>query len=310
MNPHIALMKKKSGDSTILVTESDRSANHTIIKNDIMDTAILVQIFEKKYEEVWKLAESTWHDRVEEYNKIKDSLQEEQQIEYYHLFSHYKKEVMSTLQLIAYKYTLYHDRWEELIHFPDYEKDNYNDIDESMTDEEAVEVLIGRGHIEEESFKNLLNQIANTFNQIASTAHICKDLGVKPRYYPINLTRKLRIKEILNPSKVNLIIGPLKKRERALEKFKPVNSEPVIRNRALLDTLRASILCKDPIVPLIIIEHLRNTGKLTRVKNKMQPNESYKCMHVNFCLGNTPRTIYELQIIFDEYYYRQKKYQN
>jgi len=46
---------------------------------------------------------------------------------------------------------------------------------------------------------------------------------------------------------------------------------------------------------------------LTRVKNKTGTFEEYKCVHINFCMEGDWRTIYELQIVFEEYYELQKK---
>jgi len=225
-------------------------------------------------------------------------------LEYKNYFINCKKEVHDTLELIDFKYTLFHHRWQELRVMPDYEKDNYHDIPNvnSLTDEEITDLLLERCLKEEKEFSDFLQNIADNFNRIASTPHICRDLGVKPRYYPINMTRKLMISELINTNKVELKIGPIKKRDRGLVKVQEMED----KTQALLDTLRATILCKDPSVPLIIIEHLLNNGKLTRVKNKTAPTEGYKCVHVNFYLGK-PRTIYELQILFHEYYDLQKK---
>jgi len=296
--------EKNKGDHEIFVTESDRSANQDIIKKDILDTAVLSQIFEEKYEEVMNLVKTTWADKVEEYKQKEKVLDDTEKQYYLKEFKGYKKEVATTLRLIDYKYTLYHDRWTELLHYQDFEENNFHEIPDvqSLTDEEITHLLIDRATKEEKLFSEFITQLSDSLNRRVSTAKICRDLKVKIRYYPLNMTRKLILKEMVS-QKAEKLIGPIKLYERGLVKVKEMDN----KTQALLDTLRATILCRDPVVPLIIIEHLRNTGKLTRVKNKMAPGGDYKCIHINFCMGTSPRTIYELQVVFKEYYDLQKK---
>jgi len=287
------------------VTEADRSSSQVNIRKEISDMAALYQIFENKFQEVMKLAETEWKEKVIEYNQLKETLNDEQKKQYKELFVHYKKEVHDTLELIDFKYTLYHNRWQELRIFPDFEKDNFHDIPgvESLSDEQITDLLIGRAIEEEQEFTKLLKKIVKIFNRHASITHICQDLGVKPRYYPLNMTRRVNPMELLNTKKVVLLIGPIKKRDRGLVKVE----ETKVKTTALLDALRATIKCKDPVIPLIVIEYLQKEGKLTRVKNKTAHTEPYKAVHINFCLGKKPRTIYELQIVFQEYYDLQQK---
>jgi len=300
--------EKMKGDPKIWVKESERSANQTIILRDISDTVLLYEIFENRFNDVMHKAKKEWEDKVNEYKNLQkdwDSVDPVKKKEYKNYFIQCKKEVHDTLELIDFKYTLYHNRWQELRSLADYEKDNYHDIPNlhSLTDDQITDLLIGRAVQEQKEFCHFLNHISKCFNRICSVGHICRDLGVQPRSYPINMTRKLIISELLSPKKVGLIIGPIKTKERGLQKVIEMKD----KTQALLDTLRATILCKDPVVPLIIIEHMRNEGKLTRVKNKTAPTEGYKCVHINFCMGKKPRTIYELQIVFKEYYDLQKK---
>jgi len=116
------------------------------------------------------------------------------------------------------------------------------------------------------------------------------------------MTRYFDVKEHHNKEKVHLKVGPLKTYDRGLQKV----IETKDKTGALLDVLRATILCKDPVVPLLVIEYLEDQGMLTRVKNKTGPFEEYKCMHINFTVPGKYRTIYELQIVFEEYYELQK----
>jgi hypothetical protein len=297
--------EKALHDPKIYVTESDRSANQANIRRDIGDTAILYEIFENKYKEVMHLVETEWEDKVKEYNQLKDTLSDDKKKQYKEYFIHCKKEVHDTLELIDYKYTLYHTRWQELRNYPDFDEDNFHQIPgvESLTDEQITDLLIGRAEQEFKEFKKTLKKITHSINRLVSIKQVCEDLGVKPRYYPLNMTRKLNPFEILKPTKIELLIGPIKKRDRGLVKV----VETKDKTTALLDALRATIKCRDPVVPLMVIEHLQNQGKLTRVKNKTAPTEGYKAVHINFCMGKEPRTIYELQIVFQEYYDLQKK---
>jgi len=297
--------EKSFSEKMIYVFESDRNANQENIRRDVGDSSVLFDIFQQKYEEVMRLAKTEWENKVIEYNKLKDTLNDDQKKQYKEYFIDCKKKVHDTLELIDFKYTLYHNRWQELRLLKDFDKDNFHDIPhlENLNDEQITDVLLGRAVEEEKEFTKVLEKIKESLNRVASITSVCNDLGVKPRYYPLNMTRKMNVKELLNPHKVDLLIGPIKKRDRGLVKV----GETKDKTTALLDTLRATIKCRDPVVPLIVIEYLQNHGMLTRVKNKTAPTEPYKAVHINFCLGNKPRTIYELQIVFQEYYDLQKK---
>jgi len=108
--------------------------------------------------------------------------------------------------------------------------------------------------------------------------------------------------EYWNKKKASLKVGPLKTYDRGLQKVKETKDKLV----ALMDVLRATILCKDPTVASLVIEYLEENGMLTRVKNKTNPFEEYKCVHINFSMPGPYRTIYELQIVFEEYFELQK----
>jgi len=146
--------------------------------------------------------------------------------------------------------------------------------------------------------------MVHTINHSTTVKQLCETLSIESRYYPINMMRKFIYDELWNTQKVVLKVGPIKTKDRGLQKV----IETKDKSTALLDTLRATILCKDPVIPLLVIEHLKGTGRLTRVKNKCLPKEEYKCIHINFALGEEGyRSIYELQIVFQEYFDLQKK---
>jgi len=249
-------------------------------------------------------AKGEWHDKVEEYQHTKSSLNPEQKEVYKNYFIKCKNAVHDTLELIDFKYTLYHHRWQELRAMPDYQNNNRHELPDNLSDPDKItDLLLDRAKKEQEEFEKTLKKICKRFNALTSTSSLCTKLGIAPRYYPLNMTRKLDVLEMVNRNKVEVRFGPLKTKDRGLVKV----IETPDKTEALLDTLRATILCKDPVVPLMIVDHLRATGKLTRVKNKTAPTEPFKCVHLNLCLGTSPRTIYELQIMFEEYFDLQKK---
>jgi len=222
-------------------------------------------------------------------------------------FRGYKREVHDTLELVDFKYTLYHDRWLKLSTYEDYQFNNTHEFLNlgSLSDEQITDDLLSRGKRDMKPFTDFLTKLVEDFNESPTIRELCKDkLDLSSKhYYPINMMRKFVLSELQNKDKVHLKIGPLKTKDRGLQKV----IETKDKTTALLDVLRATILCKDPVIPLIVIEYLDEQGMLTRVKNKTGPFEEYKCVHINFCMEGDFRTIYELQIVFEEYYELQKK---
>jgi len=192
-----------------------------------------------------------------------------------------------------------------LVSFEDLHHKSHHDIPklETLTDDNIVDLLLNRAKHDEREFTSLLTKIVEVLNTTPTIKEICHKFEIESRYYPLNMARFFD-KDTLSNEKVSLKVGPIKTRERGIVKVKDEKD----KTGALLDALRATILCRDPTVPIIIIEYLRKIGKLTRVKNKTHPSAPYKCVHINFALGEAgKRTIYELQIVLEEYYELQKK---
>jgi len=250
---------------------------------------------------------TTWADKVKEYQaQDKSTLSPDHKNEYKEYFKTCKKTVHDTLEFVDFRYNLYEERWQQLLHFKDFQEKNFHEIPNlaSLNDEEITDQLLTRAVNDQQAFTNLLNDLADKINHSDSILKLCQNLGVEASfYYPLNMMKKFIYDELFNTEKVILKIGPLKTKDRGLQKVIETKDKTI----ALLDTLRATILCKDPVIPLLIIKYLHQTGRLTRVKNKTAPAEEYKCIHINFGLGQDHRTIYELQIVFSEYYDLQKK---
>jgi len=289
------------------LAEAERSDEIDIILSDTQDNDAIKEEFTKRYDEVLRNASTEWKSKVEEYHSVKADLDPEKKEMYKNLFKGYKREVHDTLQLVDFKYTLYHDRWTKLSNYKDYQFNNYHEFSgdtSKMNDEEITKDLLTRAERDFPNFTSFLTDLVQHFNQAKTITEICNDrLQLYSNYlYPINMMRIFDIDEFRNNEKVHLKIGPLKTFDRGLQKVKETKD----KTTALLDTLRATILCKDPVVALLVIEFLEEQGMLTRVKNKTGPYEEYKCLHINFTLPAEYRTIYELQIVFEEYYELQK----
>jgi hypothetical protein len=306
--PHRAYWKTR-GDPDIFLIEATRNTEVESIKADIHDTTILFNIFRQKFDTVMHNAKTIWNDKILEYRALdKSKITQDQKNEYKAFFKNCKKEVHDTLEYMDLKYSLYHDRWIKLSSYKDYQdtEKNFHEILNlwCLSDEQITDLLLQRAANDEQRFKDVLNNIVDTINKSTSINHLCAALGASLHYYhPVNMMRKFIWGELFNNQKCKLLVGPLKTKDRGLVKVKETKDKTI----ALLDTLRATILCVDPVVPLIIIDHLKQTGRLTRVKNKTGRAEEYKCIHINFTLGGQFRTIYELQIVFEEYYDLQKK---
>jgi len=81
-------------------------------------------------------------------------------LEYKNYFINCKNSVHDTLELIDFKYTLYHGRWQELRAMPDWTQNNYHEIPflEKLSDEDITDLLLGRAVQEEQEFKKLLKK--------------------------------------------------------------------------------------------------------------------------------------------------------
>jgi len=231
--------------------------------------------------------------------------------EYKKEFKSYKRQVHDTLQLVDFKYTLFHDRWSKLNNYKDYQFNNFHEMSQKTLasgDDNITKILLTRAQKQEKKFKKFLEDLAAHFNKAENTTELCCDklnlynYDTCDYYYPINIMRIFDMAEFKNEEKVHLKVGPLKTYDRGLVKVKETKD----KTTALLDTLRATILCKDPVVALLVIKYLDKKGFLTRVKNKTGTYEEYKCVHINFTLPGKYRTIFELQIVFEEYYELQK----
>jgi len=209
-------------------------------------------------------ANTIWADKVNEYKSLdKSTLDPAKKNEYKEYFKNCKKQVHDTLELIDFQYTLYHDRWLKLSTYKDVQTNNFHEIPNvgSLSDEEITDLLLSRAANDQQAFKDLLSNLAETINTSDSILNLCKALNLPPKFYhPINMMRRFVLKELDNSEKVELKVGPLKTKDRGLEKVKETSDKTL----ALLDTLRATILCKDPVVPLLIIEYLSNEGKTNK----------------------------------------------
>jgi len=297
----------KRGKKKVYVVEADRSPEEAIILSDVMDTEELREKFESKYNDVMRKADHEWKAKVNEYHALdKSKLEPAKKEEYKKEFKSYKREVHDTLELVDFKYTLYHDRWLKLTNYKDYQFNNYHEIPNlsKMNDDQITDELIHRANSDYEAFSHYLKELTKNINEAATIIDLCESLELDSGfYYPINMMRKFVFSELKKTDKATLKIGPVKTKDRGLQKV----IETKDKTTALLDTLRATILCKDPLVALLVIEYLEEQGRLTRVKNKTSPIEEYKCVHMNFTMPGEWRTIYELQIVFEEYYELQKK---
>jgi len=174
-----------------------------------------------------------------------------------------------------------------------------------LQDEEIVDILLNRATKFEQEFSDKLSGLCTSINTTSNIKSLSEALHIVQHFhYPINMMKRYNKQEQEKTDKVILMIGPIKTKERALQKV----SETTDKKVALLDSLRATILCGDPVVVISIINYLKETDKsLTRIKNKSAPDEPYKCMHLNFSIGSgDERTIVELQILLKEYYELQK----
>jgi hypothetical protein len=297
----------KKGKKKIYVLEADRLPDENIILSDVLDAQELKDKFEAKYNEVMRKADNEWKEKLKEFHSLdKSTLDPAKKEEYKKEFKSYKREVHDTLELVDFKYTLYHERWLKLSNYKDYQFNNYHEIPNlsKLNDEEVTDELISRGKRDMQPYTDFLTKMVKNINKATTIRQLCEKLDLDSDfYYPINMMRKFVFAEIKNTDKATLKIGPLKTKDRGLQKV----IETKDKTTALLDVLRSTILCKDPVVPLLVIEYLEEQGMLTRVKNKTLPVEEYKCVHINFTMPGDWRTIYELQIVFEEYYELQKK---
>jgi len=298
-----------TNDKVVYVVESDRSPFVNITKESIKENVEVIKKFEEKYNDTWEKVNKEWHDKIDEYTVLleKNLLSHDQRREWIKFFQSCKDAVQQTLSLADIKYTIFNERYFQLVNFEDYTDKPYHDISPKeleLNDDEMTDLLISRARNDEAQFKALLNYLEEQINITPNIRELCHQLKIERRFYPINMQRNWDKNDYLNQKKVKLLVGPLKTKARGLQKV----IETPDKKLALLDALRASILCKDPSVPIIVIEYLKNQGLLRRVKNKTKPTESYKCVHINLSLGEEGRrTIYELQIVFDEYWNLQKK---
>jgi hypothetical protein len=290
----------------VYVIESDRSSIVSRIRDAIRENQELLRLLESKYNAVMDKVNNEWAHKVNEYKALDpQTLTSEKKNEYMEYFKNCKKEVHNTLTLADYKYVLYEDRYFQLVNFDDYNNECYHEIPNlsDLNDEQITDLLLARAHKDKPRFEEILNFLLNSINGTPSIKNLCKILHIESRYYPINMTRSWD-KNALVKEKVTLKVGPIKTKDRGLQKVIETKDKTI----ALLDTLRATILCRDPSVPLIIMEYLKNEGLLSRLKNKTKPENEYKCVHINFSLGEKGhRTQYELQLIFEEYYELQKR---
>jgi len=300
---HNAMLVRKG---KITLVEAERSAEEEAILADIADNDEIKEVFDQRYQEVKNKAAGEWKAKVEEFHKVKAGLEPPQKEEYKKEFKGYKCEVHDTLQLVDFKYTLYYDRWAKLSNYKDYTFNNIHEYQENLkADDDITKELLTRGAKDLPVFTKFLTDLANHFNEAKNIRELVEqrlELDDEFFYYPLNMTRYFDVKEYNNKEKLHLKIGPLKTYDRGLQKV----IETKDKTGALLDVLRATILCSDPVVPLLVIEYLDEQGMLTRVKNKTGPFEEYKCVHINFTLPGEYRTIYELQVVFEEYYELQK----
>jgi len=302
-----SIKRGKKSSSKVFLVETARSSEEEAILADIADNDDIKEIFESRYQDVKNRAAGEWKAKVEEYHRVKANLEPAQKEEYKKIFKGYKREVHDCLILVDFKYTLFHDRWAKLSALKDFTFNNLHEFQEDLgkTDDDITKELLARGARDQPFFTKLLNDLAEHFNENKNIRELVEErltLDSDFYYYPLNMTRYFDVKEHHNKEKVHLKVGPLKTYDRGLQKV----IETKDKTGALLDVLRATILCKDPVVPLLVIEYLEDQGMLTRVKNKTGPFEEYKCMHINFTVPGKYRTIYELQIVFEEYYELQK----
>jgi len=89
--------------------------------------------------------------------KLNHPLKKKKKEEYKKEFKSYKRQVHDTLQLVDFKYTLFHDRWSKLNNYKDYQFNNFHEMSQKTLasgDDNITKILLTRAQKQEKNLRN------------------------------------------------------------------------------------------------------------------------------------------------------------